>query len=456
MVVAEIPLCVIDQNHSAAAVAAATSSVATTNVSHHGGDQHQAAQRSLSLLLPSSGGAPTTTTTTTSSKSTTNTTNTLPSASLRNAKKCAIYSVDVHPDGTKFATAGGDGTVRIWNALSLFALPTRHAPKFDATTGAYVSSSSSDGGSSSSSNSSSNNNGNSDHESRGGGKDQGHGNRAADDENDSSSSKSSSSSSSSPFAAQEVHDLNSVVRRKKGGVAVAVAPPIKQPTPLSLSAATTTTAAAAVEPPHHKNNNNHKSHQHHRLLCTLSAHTGSSVLCVRFSTTGKYLASAGDDACVCIYAPKKGPAVGNLTSDHQHQHHSLIADQHWTRILLCRGHGLDVVDLAWAPDDSHLVSCSLDSNAPICVWKMGIQKSNSMILHPFQILGANVHTSTVKGVTFDPAGSYLASSGDDPAVCIWRAHDDWGLEARIDASSGIFRQWKENDVTRQTKKKQSE
>lgn len=57
-----------------------------------------------------------------------------------------------------------------------------------------------------------------------------------------------------------------------------------------------------------------------------------------------------------------------------------------------------------------------------------------------------MHTSTVKGVTFDPAGSYFASSGDDPAVCIWRAHDDWGLEKRLDADSGIFRKWREGDA----------
>ena len=141
---------------------------------------------------------------------------------------------------------------------------------------------------------------------------------------------------------------------------------------------------------------------------------------MRFSSTGKYLASAGDDAVVCIYAPDKG-------------------GHHWSRIKLCRGHTLDVVDLAWAPDDSHLVSCSLDKDAPIIVWKLTdlaeqhhITQSN-VLVHPYKVLGKSDHTSTVKGVTFDPAGSYLASSGDDPAVCIWRAHDDWGLEQRVDA-----------------------
>lgn len=113
--------------------------------------------------------------------------------------------------------------------------------------------------------------------------------------------------------------------------------------------------------------------------------------------------------------------------------------------------------LAWAPDDSHLVSCSLDSDGHIIVWKLtdiGSQERRTqatVLCNPYKILGKGIHTSTVKGVTFDPAGSYIASSGDDPAVCIWRAHDDWGLEKRIGADDGIFRKWKDvQELTGQT------
>lgn len=189
------------------------------------------------------------------------------------------------------------------------------------------------------------------------------------------------------------------------------------------------------------------SSNQHRLLCTMSAHTGCSVLAVRFSTNGQYLASAGDDTAVCIYAPAKTTTSAVTTTGNLDSRNSV---EHWTRIKLCRGHALDAVGLAWAPDDSHLVSCSLDSNTPIIVWKLtDLASSNhrpthaNVLCNPYKILGRGIHTSTVKGVTFDPAGTYLASSGDDPSVCVWRAHDDWGLEKRIDANSGIFRQWKE-------------
>jgi protein HIRA/HIR1 len=211
-----------------------------------------------------------------------------------------------------------------------------------------------------------------------------------------------------------------------------------------------------------------------QLLCTLSSHSGS-VLSVRWSSSGTYLASAGDDALVLIYARSARPphpaggGGGNLVG-------SAVPDvEHWSRIRICRGHNLDVVGLAWSPDDSHLVSCSLDSAAPICVWRLNLNNSGgggavsaasparfgspsrsgsvgggasaSAILVPYKTLsasnaggseGEDGHTSTVKGVAFDPTGKYLASSGDDPSVCIWRAYDDWGLEAKIDQKDGIF------------------
>jgi WD40 repeat protein len=473
-------------------------------------------------------------------------------------KKCAIYAVDVHPSGTKFATAGGDGTVRLWSTSTLFLnktkggrfqyqnsssgssnAKTKPPPATTTTTaaeassaaiadaastvpppaaaaataasgpiGGYVSTTASSGSSSASSsnsadgrssNTSSNGNSNDDNA-----KNKQNGNRSSSSASSSSSSNGSSSSSSSVdnnsttgagsatetsssfgifmngnsslMADMEnaaIHDLNDVVRRKKDGEPTSPTRKVvndnKPPPPSSpwkgLNQQTTNANTTTTQ--------QHSQHHHHqRLLCTLSAHTGSSVLAIRFSNTGNFLASAGDDGCVCLYAPTSSLSStsssalvlqGNLVDNGGGSSGAL--EHHWSRIALCRGHNLDVVGLAWAPDDSHLVSCSLDRETPIIVWKLTDltqqpqqhetdhhqHSQHSMIRNPYRILGKNVHSSTVKGVTFDPAGSYLASSGDDPAVCIWRAHDDWGLEKRIDAKSGIFRQWKT-----QTTKQQNE
>jgi protein HIRA/HIR1 len=333
-------------------------------------------------------------------------------------QKCAIYSIDIHPSGQKFATGGGDGTVRIWNSSALFKnQPSQQQQPQDqpkvgryGDKGVYVSS----GESSAEDNGGPGSSGN-----------EGNGDASRDQNDEGGSAREEDAMEEDEE--DVVHDLSSLVRRKKDGTA---------------SSPSKLVASASNQHQHPK----HGTSQQDRLLCTLSAHTGSSVLAVRFSTNGQYLASAGDDAIVCIYAPSKSSttaSAGNL--DHS-------AVEHWSRIKLCRGHALDAVGLAWAPDDSHLVSCSLDSNAPIIVWKLtdlavGQRPTHANVLcNPYKILGRNIHTSTVKGVTFDPAGTYLASSGDDPSVCVWRAYDDWGLEKRVDASTGIFRRWKEGDA----------
>lgn len=397
-------------------------------------------------------------------------------------QKAAIYSVDVH--GAKFATGGGDGTVRIWNTNALFPKPKtmikshynkRMPPPTIASPSSSVAAVTADPNNTTMNTVSGLNN--------------------YDSSGESSQEELVLSPNSSPGNSQQVqqpekldvHDLSSVVRRKKGGDNVAAKG-------TSVSAASAESKSSSLPPPtsavtansnnndnENDNNNNsnnemnqqqdqqqsqtHPNSSTNRLLCTLSAHTGSSVLAVRFSNNGKYLASAGDDAVVCIYAQQhqqRGvgggsvPVRGNLENIHS----SIV--EHWVRIKVCRGHGLDVVGLAWAPDDSHLVSCSLDSNAPIIVWKLTDLVSNTassgataaamitnysnILCNPYKVLGKGIHTSTVKGVTFDPAGTYLASSGDDPAVCIWRAHDDWGLEKRIDSKAGIFRNWNNSNT----------
>jgi len=312
------------------------------------------------------------------------------------SQRCAIYALDMHRDGNKFATGGGDGTVRIWSSSALFA---KYRGSFVAG-GTYESSDSS--GVEEMENNEPEQNGADSHE------------------------KDEATDAKTDNVDIEVNDLNNLVRRKKG----------TQVTPKKTS--DTNTPHPMLSPARQKRDASNR----HRLLCTLSAHTGSSVLAVRFSTSGRYLASAGDDAAVCVYSPSSSSISGNLSDN----------VEHWQRVKLCRGHALDVVGLAWAPDDSHLVSCSLDSDAPIIVWKLTDLESQerrtqaNVLCNPFKILGKGIHTSTVKGVTFDPAGSYFASSGDDPAVCIWRAHDDWGLEKRLDGDSGIFRKWREGDT----------
>lgn len=296
-----------------------------------------------------------------STQTTSASTSTLPlkdskSNAWTNTRRSAIYSIDIA--GTRIATGGGDGMVRIWSMNALFA--TSKSANGEMKMAQYT-------------------------------------------------NKGYSSSDTSDA------DVNSVSSKDE--------------------------STAKIGSKKRQRNEFEEQGEINRLLCKLSSHSGS-VLSLRFSTSHTILASAGDDSHVILYAQSATANIahsGNLmdTSDNV---------ENWNRIRICRGHNLDVVGLAWAPDDSHLISCSLDSDSPICVWRMDFDKhghtpnASNTILQPYKILGVKEHTSTVKGVAFDPAGKYVASSGDDPSLCIWRAFDDWGLESRVDSSSGIFQQ----------------
>lgn len=433
-------------------------------------------------------------------------------SSTRGSGRAPMYSVDVHPDGTRFATAAGDGTVKIWSTSSLFdgALNENEGKKFKGKkkkrkgptskyteSGNYISSQSEDYESSSS-------------------EEQG-GNYNCGQSSPPSKMPQQMRQPPPPGTPQAgVNDLSGLVRKKKGGVAIASPP--KQAT--SMNPFTTNAnihTGGALNGNNNNNNqllsplsrltqdqrpangndsaafsissaaNNINQKKHHKLLSTIS-HQGS-ILSLRFSPSGTYLATAGDDSYVNIYVRSntaslaKGNLVGVGADGSKSAGGAGDTDvEHWNRIAICRGHHLDVVGLTWAPDESHLVSCSLDSANPVVVWRLfdvlgkntktngnnspgaygtnmgattlgfsGTTNAASSVhvhnLHPFKVLGRGEHTSTVKGVAFDPAGRYLATSGDDPAVCIFRAYDDWGLEARIDSSSGVFRSKKRKRAT---------
>jgi len=428
-------------------------------------------------------------------------------------RSAPLYSVDVHPDGTRFATAAGDGTVKVWSLGCLFdgklLIDTDNnedgaggrGDAEGATTksdgkgkrrrrrgmassrftqeGNYVSSNSEDYCDTSSS------------------EDGSGGNGVCVEQQQQQQRQ---SAPGTPQAG--VNDLSGLVRKKKGGgnkppgSSTPVKPfaassntsansgsasPLTKLTqnPTGAKQAENTDAAASDTPnnpqnpsPNIDSNTSKKKKKKKKLpklLSTLSSHEGS-VLSLRFSPSGTYLATAGDDSYVNIYkrcatpSLAKGNLVGNNNSGGSGGDENGEDVEHWNRIAICRGHHLDVVGLAWAPDDSHLASCSLDSHNPVIIWKLydvlsDGDNNNSVVgaagnglgttvggsaqihnLHPFQILGRDEHTSTVKGVAFDPAGKYVVTSGDDPAICIWRASGDWGLEARVDGkNSGVFR-----------------
>ncbi|KNC86541.1 hypothetical protein SARC_01314 [Sphaeroforma arctica JP610] len=138
------------------------------------------------------------------------------------------------------------------------------------------------------------------------------------------------------------------------------------------------------------------------FLSNLSRHT-KSVNAVRFSPSGEFLASAGDDGAVVVWKMDDRPVdatkpnvVGNLEADVE------VGEETWKVVHLLRAHVEDVYDIAWSPDSSHLASASIDNT--VHVWDVRAGKS---------VQHLKDHKHYVQGVTWSPDGHLLATQSSD-------------------------------------------
>lgn len=148
------------------------------------------------------------------------------------------------------------------------------------------------------------------------------------------------------------------------------------------------------------------------LRATMPAHNGS-VLCVKFSPNNRWLASGSDDNVLIVWELDEN-AVSRKTFGEREE-----LKESWKIHRRLLGHENDIVDLAWSYDSSLLVSVALDSS--VIVWSGTT----------FEKLRTLSHNSSVKGVTFDPAGKYFATASDDRTIKVWRT-SDFGCEQVID------------------------
>lgn len=141
-----------------------------------------------------------------------------------------------------------------------------------------------------------------------------------------------------------------------------------------------------------------------KQLCHMSNHSGT-IHTVRFSPDGRWLASGADDKNICIYHLDTNPPAHSVAFGTNEP----PPVENWKTLRRLTGHDNDVQDLGWSYDSSILVSVGLDSK--VVVWSG----------HTFEKLKIlSNHQSHVKGITFDPANKYFATSSDDRTVKIYR------------------------------------
>uniref|UniRef100_A0AAZ3RPC3 Protein HIRA n=1 Tax=Oncorhynchus tshawytscha TaxID=74940 RepID=A0AAZ3RPC3_ONCTS len=152
-----------------------------------------------------------------------------------------------------------------------------------------------------------------------------------------------------------------------------------------------------------------------KMLCQMDNHL-ACVNCVRWSNTGLYLASGGDDKLVMVW--KRAAFIGPSTVFGSSS--KLANVEQWRCVTILRNHTGDVMDVAWSPHDVWLASCSVDNT--IVIWNAR--------KFPEIVASLKGHTGLVKGLTWDPVGKYIASQADDHSLKVWRTMD-WQQETNI-------------------------
>ncbi|XP_049722985.1 protein HIRA isoform X4 [Elephas maximus indicus] len=152
-----------------------------------------------------------------------------------------------------------------------------------------------------------------------------------------------------------------------------------------------------------------------KMLCQMDNHL-ACVNCVRWSNSGMYLASGGDDKLIMVW--KRATYIGPSTVFGSSGKLSNV--EQWRCVSILRSHSGDVMDVAWSPHDAWLASCSVDNT--VVIW--------NAVKFPEILATLRGHSGLVKGLTWDPVGKYIASQADDRSLKVWRTLD-WQLETSI-------------------------
>ncbi|QQP57887.1 Protein HIRA [Caligus rogercresseyi] len=148
-----------------------------------------------------------------------------------------------------------------------------------------------------------------------------------------------------------------------------------------------------------------------KLLSQMDHHL-ACVNTVRWSHSGRFLASGGDDKIVIIWEQSPYSQGSSLLGGSN--------AEYWKVKYTLRRHDGDILDLAWSVGDSFIATASVDNS--IIIWNA--EKLPEVI----KILKG--HTGLVKGVIFDPVGKYLASQSDDKTMRLWRT-TDWEVDTYL-------------------------
>ncbi|KAK4474741.1 hypothetical protein MN116_001866 [Schistosoma mekongi] len=200
-----------------------------------------------------------------------------------------------------------------------------------------------------------------------------------------------------------------------------------------------------------------KQLEHLTYLASLKRHE-KPVNVVRWSPSGDYLASAGDDLFIILWS-NQTTITGLITSadnssnlkDEDDDDNAALNSEIWIPCRSLRRHLEDIYDVCWSPDERALISGSVDHS--IIIWHLDLIPSSSVedigsvgevtasennnnptrlventptpsavtSQSGIKTLILRDHKHYVQGVAWDPLGFYVASLSSDRACRVYRA-----------------------------------
>ncbi|KAM9194768.1 protein HIRA isoform 2-T2 [Dugong dugon] len=148
-----------------------------------------------------------------------------------------------------------------------------------------------------------------------------------------------------------------------------------------------------------------------KMLCQMDNHL-ACVNCVRWSNSGMYLASGGDDKLIMVWkrATYIGPSTvfgssGKLSNVEQWRCVSILRSHSGEILATLRGHSGLVKGLTWDPVGKYIASQADDRS--LKVWRTLDWQLETSITKPFDECGGTTH---VLRLSWSPDGHYLVSA----------------------------------------------